>query len=54
MVEDTSGNQTMKCVGTYKPVGGGQLAPIINNKSVRICFIFAYQYYYRETKYVNI
>ncbi|XP_050553777.1 protein kinase C-binding protein 1 isoform X3 [Spodoptera frugiperda] len=34
MVEDTSGNQTMKCVGTYKPVSGGQLAPIINNKPV--------------------
>ncbi|XP_022818487.1 protein kinase C-binding protein 1-like isoform X2 [Spodoptera litura] len=31
MVEDTSGNQTMKCVGTYKPVSGNQLAPMINN-----------------------
>lgn len=31
MVEDTSGNQTMKCLGTYKPPPP---APIIINKQV--------------------
>nr|XP_049698080.1 protein kinase C-binding protein 1 isoform X4 [Helicoverpa armigera] len=33
MVEDTSGNQTMKCVGTYKPPSTGQM-PIIINKQI--------------------
>ncbi|KAH9638967.1 hypothetical protein HF086_005048 [Spodoptera exigua] len=34
MVEDTSGNQTMKCVGTYKQISTSQLSPMITNKSV--------------------
>uniref|UniRef100_A0A2A4ITN8 Uncharacterized protein n=1 Tax=Heliothis virescens TaxID=7102 RepID=A0A2A4ITN8_HELVI len=33
MVEDTSGNQTMKCVGTYKPTPARQL-PVIINKQI--------------------
>ncbi|CAG4963524.1 unnamed protein product [Parnassius apollo] len=32
MVEDSSGNQTMKCVGTYKPPGPPQLSPLNINK----------------------
>ncbi|XP_052753696.1 LOW QUALITY PROTEIN: uncharacterized protein LOC113522426 [Galleria mellonella] len=38
MVEDTSGNQTMKCVGTYKPSASSsapaQVSPVIINKQV--------------------
>ncbi|KAI5642288.1 hypothetical protein NE865_05650 [Phthorimaea operculella] len=35
MVEDNSGNQTMKCVGTYKPPGGpNQMSPLIINKQI--------------------
>ncbi|XP_026324362.1 protein kinase C-binding protein 1-like isoform X2 [Hyposmocoma kahamanoa] len=34
MVEDTSGNQTMKCVGTYKPPSNAQVSPMIINKQL--------------------
>ncbi|KAJ8733870.1 hypothetical protein PYW07_014421 [Mythimna separata] len=34
MVEDTSGNQTMKCVGTYKAAQPNQIQPIIINKQL--------------------
>ncbi|XP_045450330.1 protein kinase C-binding protein 1-like [Melitaea cinxia] len=34
MVEDQSGNQTVKCVGTYKPTGTQQVSPLIINKQI--------------------
>ncbi|CAH2099657.1 unnamed protein product [Euphydryas editha] len=34
MVEDQSGNQTVKCVGTYKPTGAQQVPPLILNKQI--------------------
>ncbi|XP_046967968.1 protein kinase C-binding protein 1-like isoform X1 [Vanessa cardui] len=33
MVEDQSGNQTVKCLGTYKPTGA-QVSPLIINKQI--------------------
>ncbi|XP_069365846.1 MYND-type zinc finger-containing chromatin reader ZMYND8-like isoform X2 [Maniola hyperantus] len=34
MVEDPSGNQMVKCVGTYKPTGTQQVSPLILNKQL--------------------
>ncbi|CAH0600377.1 unnamed protein product [Chrysodeixis includens] len=34
MVEDPSGNQSMKCLGTYKPSPPTQMPPIIINKQI--------------------
>ncbi|XP_045542178.1 protein kinase C-binding protein 1-like isoform X1 [Papilio machaon] len=34
MFEDSTGNQTMKCVGTYKPPGPPKLSPLNVNKKV--------------------
>ncbi|CAG9576044.1 unnamed protein product [Danaus chrysippus] len=34
MMEDQSGNQTMKCVGTYKAPGSSQMSPLVVNKQI--------------------
>lgn len=39
MVEDQSGNQTVKCLGTYKPTTTQQVPPLQINKKVGI-FLF--------------
>ncbi|XP_061382646.1 MYND-type zinc finger-containing chromatin reader ZMYND8-like isoform X2 [Danaus plexippus] len=34
MMEDQSGNQAMKCVGTYKAPGNSQVSPLVVNKQI--------------------